>query len=61
MPEPLLHKAHKPEPVWKQKLRRAARAIQIWFRQLIYSLIEIIILFAATAVLVGLLLSSGGT
>ena len=38
-------------------MRRAARAIQIWFRQLIYSLIEITILFTATAVLVGLLLS----
>ena len=57
MPEHLLNSAHKPEPAWKQKLRRAARAIHIWFRQLIYSLIEIIILFTATAVLVGLLLS----
>ncbi len=44
-------------PVWKQKLSRAAHAIQNWFRQLIYSLIEIVILFTAIAVLVGLLLS----
>jgi hypothetical protein len=57
MPENLLNSAHKPVPVWKQKLGRAARAIQKWFRQLIYSLIEIAVLFTATAVLIGILLS----
>jgi hypothetical protein len=57
MPKNFLDSAHKPEPVWKQKLRWAARKIQIWFRQLIYSLIEIVILFTATAALTGILLS----
>jgi hypothetical protein len=53
MTENLLNSARNPQPVWK----RAGRAIQIWLRDLIYSLIEIAILFTATAVLVGILLS----
>ena len=44
-------------PVWKLRLRRAVRQIQIWFRHLIYSVIEIIILFVATGMLVGIILS----
>ena len=44
-------------PVWRLKLRRAARQIHIWFRHLIYSVIEIIILFVATGMLVGIILS----
>jgi hypothetical protein len=57
MTENLLNSARRPQPVWKRKLKRAGRAIQIWLRGLIYSLIEITILFAVTAVLVGILLS----
>ncbi len=57
MPDHLFYPSRKPEPLWKQKLRRAARHIQIWFRHLIYSLIEIIILFVAAGVLVGIILS----
>ena len=53
MPQNFLETAQNPRPVWK----RAGRAIQIWLRDLIYSLIEIAILFTATAVLVGILLS----
>jgi hypothetical protein len=57
MTDNLLNTARNPQPVWKRKLKRAGRAIQIWLRELIHSLIEIIILFAVTAVLVGILLS----
>lgn len=57
MPEALLNSTREPQPGQSQKLRRVARAIQIWIRQLIYSLIEIVILFTATAVLIGILLS----
>ncbi len=57
MPDNLLYSGHNLTPVWKQKLRRAVRQIQVWFRHLIYSLIEIIILFVATGVLVGIILS----
>ena len=57
MPQNFLESAQNPQPVWKRKLKRAGRAIQIWLRDLIYSLIEIGILFTATAVLVGILLS----
>jgi len=53
MSQNFLESVQKPQPVWK----RACRAIQIWLRNLIYSLIEIAILFTATAVLVGILLS----
>jgi hypothetical protein len=53
MPQNLLESAQNSQPVWK----RACRAIQIWLRNLIYSLIEIAILFTATTVLVGILLS----
>jgi hypothetical protein len=53
MTENLLNSTGNPQPVWK----RTGRAIQIWLRDLIYSLIEIGILFTATAVLVGILLS----
>jgi hypothetical protein len=44
-------------PGGTSKLRRAARRFRIWLRNLIYSVIEIIILFTATAVLMGTLLS----
>jgi hypothetical protein len=57
MTENLLNKARNPQPVWKRKLKQAGRAIQIWLRELVRSLIEIIILFAVTAVLAGILLS----
>jgi hypothetical protein len=57
MAENLLNSARNPQAVWKRKLKRAGRAIQIWLRELIYSLIEITILFTVTAVLVGILLS----
>ena len=57
MTENLLNSARNPQPMWKRKLKQAGRAIRIWLRELIRSLIEIIILFAATAVLAGILLS----
>ena len=57
MTENLLNSARNPQPMWKRKLKQAGRAIQIWLRELIRSLIEIIILFAVTAVLAGILLS----
>jgi hypothetical protein len=57
MPENFLEFNQSSQPVWKRKLKRAGRAIQIWLREFIYSLIEITILFTATAVLVGILLS----
>ena len=53
MPQNFLKSAQNPQSVWK----RAGRAIQTWLRNLIYSLIEIAILFTATSVLVGILLS----
>jgi hypothetical protein len=53
MSQNFLESTQNPQPVWK----RACRAIQIWLRNLIYSLIEIAILFTATAVLAGILLS----
>jgi hypothetical protein len=57
MTENLLNSARNPQPVWKRKLKQAGRAIQSWLRELIRSMIEIIILFAVTAVLTGILLS----
>jgi hypothetical protein len=57
MSKTLLNSSRSPQPVWKHKLKQAGRAIQIWLRNLIYSLIEITILFTVTAVLVGILLS----
>ena len=57
MTENLLNSARNPQPMWKRRLKRAGRAIQIWLRELIRSLIEIIILFAVAAVLAGILLS----
>ncbi len=57
MQQTFLESAQNLQPVWKRKLKRAGRAIQIWVRDLIYSLIEIAILFTATAVLAGILLS----
>jgi hypothetical protein len=57
MPENFLEFSQSSQPVWKRKLKRAGRAIQIWLREFIYSLIEITILLTATAVLVGILLS----
>ena len=57
MTDNLLNTAQNPQPVWKRKLKQAGCAIQIWLRELIHSLLEIIILFAVTAVLAGILLS----
>ena len=57
MAENLLDSSRRPQPLWKRKLKRARRAIQIWLRDLIYSMIEITILFTVTAVLVGILLT----
>jgi hypothetical protein len=57
MTENLMNSAGTPQPSGKRKLKRAGRAIQIWLRELIHSLLEITILFAATAVLAGILLS----
>ena len=57
MSDYIFNPANKQQPLWKKHLQRAVRAIQKWFRQLVYSLIEIVILFTATAVLVGILLS----
>jgi len=57
MPDNFFESAQNPQPVWSRKLKRTGRAIQTWLRELIYSLIEIVILFTATAVLVGILLS----
>ena len=57
MPENFLDSNQRTQPVWQRKLRRVGRAIQIWLRELIYSLLEVAILFTATAVLVGILLS----
>ena len=51
MPDNLLNSAEKPRLVWKRKLQRAGREFRIWYRNLIYSLIEIMILGAATAVI----------
>jgi hypothetical protein len=57
MPENFLDSNQRTQPVWQRRLRRVGRAIQIWLRELIYSLLEVAILFTATAVLVGILLS----
>ena len=51
MLEDLLNSTQNPRPLWKRKLKRAGREIGIWYRNLIYSLIEILILGAATAVI----------
>ncbi|MGD2185719.1 MAG: hypothetical protein PVI71_06310 [Desulfobacterales bacterium] len=51
MPEILLYSAQNAKPVWKRKLRQAVRAFGIWYRNLIYSLIEIMILCAASTVI----------
>lgn len=57
MPQNFLEPSQHSKPIRQRKLRRAVRAVQIWLRELIYSVIEVIILFTATAVLVGILLS----
>lgn len=54
MPQNFLEPDRRPQPVWK----RASRAIRIWLRELIYSVLEVMILFTVTSVLVGILLSS---
>ena len=41
------------QPVWIRKLRRAGRNFAIWYRTLMYSLMELAILFAATVVIFG--------
>ena len=41
----------KPQAAWKGKLRQASRELHRWYRNLIYSLIEIIILGAAATVI----------
>jgi hypothetical protein len=57
MPEIFFDSTQTLPPGGKSKLRRAARRFRIWLRNLIYSMIEIVILFTATAVLMGILLS----
>ncbi len=57
MPDHLFTSSSRQPPAWRQHLQQATRAIKSWFRHLINSLIEIIILFTATAVLIGILLS----
>ncbi len=57
MSRPLFNSSSKQQSVWRQHLQRAACAVKNWIRRLIYSLIEIVILFTATAALVGILLS----
>ena len=57
MPNHFYKSAEKPLPLWKQNLKRAVQAIQTWFRKLITSVLEIIVLFFATAVMSGILLS----
>lgn len=54
MPQNFLEPGRRPQPLWK----RASRAIRIWLRELIYSVLEVMILFTVTAVLIGILLSS---
>ena len=54
MPQHFLESGRRPQPLWK----RTGRAIRIWLRELIYSVLEVVILFTVTAVLVGILLSS---
>jgi len=51
MPENLVNSAQNPLPLWKRKLLRAGREFGTWYRNLIYALIELLILFAATAVI----------
>ena len=57
MPDHLFTSARQQQPGWKRHLQRGVRAIRIWFRELISAMIEIVILFIATAVLAGILLS----
>jgi hypothetical protein len=51
MPNDLMRTVEKPQAPWKRKLRQAGREIQTWNRTLIYSLIEMTILCAATTVI----------
>ena len=57
MSYPFFTSASRQLPLWRQILHQAARVIKTWFRNFINSLIEIVILFTTTAVLVGILLS----
>jgi hypothetical protein len=50
MPNNLIGSVQKPPAFWKHRLLRAGREIQIWNRNLIYSLVEMMILCAATTV-----------
>jgi magnesium-transporting ATPase (P-type) len=47
----MFNSVEKPQAIWKRKLRQAGRELHRWNRNLIYSLIEIIILCAATTVI----------
>jgi hypothetical protein len=51
MPNDFMGAVEKPQTPWKRKLRRAGRELQIWNRTLISSLIEMMILGAATMVI----------
>jgi hypothetical protein len=51
MPDLMFNFVEKPQAVWRRKLRQAGRELHRWYRNLIYSLIEIIILCAATTVI----------
>ena len=51
MPDHLLQTAEMPQPVWKRKLRRAGRELSLWYRNLMVSVLEMAILFAATVVI----------
>jgi hypothetical protein len=51
MPENSLNSVQNPQPVWKRKLQRVGREFGIWNRNLFYSMVEILILCAATAII----------
>ena len=53
MPDNLFQSTPNPQPVWIRKLRQAGRKFINWYRTLMYSLMELAILFAATVVIFG--------
>jgi hypothetical protein len=57
MPENLTSADQNSQPVWKRKLQHAGREFGTWYRNLIYSLVEILILGAATAVIFVMVIS----
>jgi hypothetical protein len=54
----MFNSVEKPQAIWKRKLRQAGRELHRWNRNLIYSLIEIIILCAATTLIAGLIIAA---